>query len=80
MLLGFGFGTLGLDEVCGVTASGNTRVTRLASWFGARVTATRPGPGWMAARGWQEVEWRVTRAEWERSPASAVRGPPRAPG
>ena len=72
-LLGFGFGSLGLGEVRGVTASGNARVARLAGWFGARVTATRPGPGWMAARGWREVEWRVTRAEWERSPASAVR-------
>lgn len=73
-LLDLGFGTLGLDEVRGLTASGNSRVTRLAGWFGARVTAARPGPAWMADRGWQEVEWRVTRPEWERSPAFAVRG------
>ncbi len=72
-LLDFGFGTLRLGEIRGVTASGNTRVARLASWFGARVTATRPGPDWMTARGWQEVEWRVTRAEWERSPAARRR-------
>ncbi len=72
-LLGFGFGTLEFDAICGATASGNTRVARLASWFGARVTATRPGPNWMAARGWREVEWRVTRAEWENSPAARTR-------
>jgi RimJ/RimL family protein N-acetyltransferase len=63
-LVDHGFRELGLDRIVGNTASGNWRVERLAQWFGARVVARRPGPGWMAARGWQEVDWSLLREEW----------------
>lgn len=66
-LLDFGFDTLGLRMVVGDTASGNRRVEKLASWFGARIIDRRNGPGWMGARGWQEVDWALTRDEWNRS-------------
>jgi ribosomal-protein-alanine N-acetyltransferase len=66
-LLDYGFGTLGLDTIIGDTASGNSRVERLARWFGARIVARRAGPAWMQARGWQEVDWALDREEWDRS-------------
>lgn len=71
-LLETGFVDLGLREIRGVTASGNARVARLAQWFGAEPVATRQGPDWMRARGWSEVEWRITRAAWQRARPSAA--------
>ena len=66
-LLDYGFGPLGLDTVVGTTSSGNNRVEKLARWFGASVVATRTGPAWMQARGWQEVDWALRRKDWEKS-------------
>jgi RimJ/RimL family protein N-acetyltransferase len=66
-LLEFGFCDLGLREIRGLTVGANARVGRLASWFGAVVVATRPGPASMLARGWCETEWRITRESWERT-------------
>jgi ribosomal-protein-alanine N-acetyltransferase len=63
-LASYGFETLGLQRVLGSTASGNRRVTKLAEWFGARIIATREGPGWMTARGWKEVDWALDRQDW----------------
>jgi [ribosomal protein S5]-alanine N-acetyltransferase len=60
----FGFGVLRLDRIIGDTASGNRRVERLARWFGAEIVASRPGPGWMTARGWSEVDWALSRETW----------------
>jgi ribosomal-protein-alanine N-acetyltransferase len=65
-LLGFGFGDLGLQEICGVTVDANARIARLAEWFGAEAVATRAGAAWMSARGWNETEWRITRDQWRR--------------
>jgi ribosomal-protein-alanine N-acetyltransferase len=65
-LLDFGFGRLGLLDIHGVTTVENRRVTRLARWFGAEAVATRPGPAWMSAGGWSEVEWRISRERWMR--------------
>lgn len=64
-LLAFGFGELGLREVVGATVSANARVARLVAWYGADVEAERAGAPWLAAHGWHEVVWRVTRAAWE---------------
>jgi ribosomal-protein-alanine N-acetyltransferase len=58
-----GFGTLKLRDIYGGTVSANARIARLANSFGA-VATTRPTP-WMAARGWSQVEWHVTREQWE---------------
>jgi ribosomal-protein-alanine N-acetyltransferase len=66
-LVEFGFDTLHLETIIGITASGNKRVAKLARWFGARIVDRRAGPEWMAARGWQEVDWALTRNEWRRS-------------
>jgi ribosomal-protein-alanine N-acetyltransferase len=63
-LIDHGFAEFGLERIVGNTASGNRRVERLARWFGARIVARRPGPEWMAARGWQEVAWALTRQGW----------------
>ena len=60
----FAFGILKLRNIYGGTVSANARVARLASSFGA-VATTRPTPAWMAARGWSQVEWHVTREQWE---------------
>lgn len=69
-LLVYGFGTLDLHSISGDTASGNTRIAKLAGWFGAKITDRRDGPDWMKARGWQEVDWILTRADWLRSRAA----------
>lgn len=63
-LLDHGFTSLGLDAVVGETSTGNTRVEKLARWFGGRETARRDGPDWMSVRGWQEVDWTITRKAW----------------
>jgi [ribosomal protein S5]-alanine N-acetyltransferase len=64
-LLDFGFRELGLEVISGSTVSANARINRLAEWFGAEVMAIRPGASWMSDRGWNEVDWRITRAMWE---------------
>jgi ribosomal-protein-alanine N-acetyltransferase len=66
-LIEYGFQTLDLHTIIGVTASGNRRVEKLARWFGAEIIAHRDGPSWMAERGWQEVDWALARADWEKS-------------
>jgi [ribosomal protein S5]-alanine N-acetyltransferase len=63
-LIEHGFQELGLHRIIGSTASGNRRVERLARWFGAEVVARRDGPAWMAARGWSEVDWALSRDAW----------------
>lgn len=63
-LVDFGFGNLKLRTIYGGTVSANARVARLASSFGA-VATTQPTPAWMVARGWSQIEWHVTREQWE---------------
>lgn len=67
-LLEYGFSTLDLETIIGSTASGNARVEALALWFGATIADRRDGPAWMKARGWNEVDWALSRAAWEGSP------------
>lgn len=64
-LLDFGFRELKLDAISGSTISANVRIARLAAWSGAEVVAIRVGSRWMSERGWSEVDWRITRAQWE---------------
>jgi [ribosomal protein S5]-alanine N-acetyltransferase len=64
-LVEHGFRDLDLRTIVGDTASGNRRVEKLACWFGASITGRRDGPEWMAARGWQEVDWALTRDGWD---------------
>lgn len=65
-LLDFGFRELKLEAISGSTVSANMRIARLAEWLGAEVVAIRAGSTWMSQRGWSEVNWRITRAQWER--------------
>ena len=78
-LIDYGFGTLQLQDIKGDTASGNRRVEKLARWFGAKIVARRTGPAWMQGRGWQEVDWALSREDWERSRGRVRRGSPRRP-
>lgn len=66
-VIAFGFDALGLECILGSTASGNRRVESLARWFGAEIVARRPGPGWMEARNWVEVDWALPRTRWNRT-------------
>jgi ribosomal-protein-alanine N-acetyltransferase len=63
-LLSFGFTALGLRVVTGSTVSANTRIARLAEWFGAEIVSTHPGPDWMTAQGWCNVSWRIPLEQW----------------
>lgn len=71
-LVQYGFKTLGLKEIIGDTASGNRRVAKLARWFGAEIVARRPGADWMKARGWEEVDWAITKQRWEQKAPRAL--------
>lgn len=75
-----GFRDLGLDAVRGSTASGNKRIERLARWFGAEIISRRAGAGWMAARGWAEVEWALPRSYWESTKRGAAEDVHEGPG
>jgi RimJ/RimL family protein N-acetyltransferase len=74
-LVQYGFETLALGAIIGDTASGNRRVEKLARWFGAEIVARRTGPGWMQARGWQEVDWAINRENWQQAPPRPVKSP-----
>ena len=74
-LVRYGFETLNLTAIIGNTASGNRRVEKLARWFGAKLVARRTGPDWMQARGWQEVDWEITRHKWEQATSASARVP-----
>lgn len=63
-MIAFGFRELDLVTIIGDTASGNNRIARLAKWFGAEITAERPGPDWMNERGWTEIDWSLHRHVW----------------
>ena len=74
-LLRFAFQTLGVETVIGDTGSGNRRIEKLASWCGAELVARRVGPVWMQARGWQEVDWSLSRSQWQRAQERFGRDP-----
>lgn len=64
-MLDFAFRELGVGVVSGSTVSANTRILRLAVWFGAEMVATSPVGKGLAARDWRNVEWRITRERWQ---------------
>ena len=72
-LIDFGFTTLGLSEVRGISVSANSRVTRLAQRYGFVPVGGRAGSEWMRARGWHHTEWQLTRERWEVFRSSTMR-------
>jgi [ribosomal protein S5]-alanine N-acetyltransferase len=64
-LLDFGFTTLRLSEVRGISVSANSRVARLAHRYGFVAVGRRPGSEWMRVRGWHHTEWQLTRERWD---------------
>jgi RimJ/RimL family protein N-acetyltransferase len=63
-ILGFGFRELGLEEVRALSVTENTRLSRLVTALGFTVLDRRPGPAWMAVRGWSQTEWQLSRERW----------------
>ena len=63
-LLTVGFASLDLEAVRGVTVSANERVARLVRRLGFQRVGDADGPSWLAARGWRETTWELTRARW----------------
>lgn len=78
-LVEFGFRDLKLREIYGRTVSANARVARLVSSFGG-VAVTQPTPASMAARGWSQVEWQITREQWESGRLTSRFSQPARPG
>lgn len=66
-MIEFGFTKLGLQQIFGSTISANSRVKRLAIWFGATEITRGPGPAWMQERGWHQTELQITCEAWERN-------------
>lgn len=65
-LINFGFRELGLQEIRGVTVSANMRVTRLAHRYGFIPFGERISPDWMILRGWNQIEWQLTKESWKK--------------
>ena len=57
-LLDFAFRDLKVGVVTGSTVAANTRISRLAAWFGAEMVMNDSGD-------WRAVQWRLTRERWE---------------
>jgi [ribosomal protein S5]-alanine N-acetyltransferase len=64
-LIEFGFRTLDLQEIRGISVSANRRVARLAQRYGFVAISTLPGLAWMQERGWHQIEWQLTRQTWK---------------
>lgn len=64
-LVAFGFGSLELHEIYGLTTASNFGAARLASWFGAVEISRGPRSGPIGGRGADApVEWCITRGAW----------------
>lgn len=64
----FAFGSLHVEAIVSDTSSGNHRVTKIAERYGAARIAERQGPSWMSMRGCTEVDWALTREQWNNRP------------
>jgi RimJ/RimL family protein N-acetyltransferase len=63
-LLAFGFRDLDLWRITADSVDANERIARLLLRLGFEAIGTRPGTGWMRARGWSHAEWLLTRDRW----------------
>jgi RimJ/RimL family protein N-acetyltransferase len=64
IILSFGFAELGLDEISGVAVAENEAVSKFARRLGFTARAARPGEPWMKERGWNALDWVLTRETW----------------
>lgn len=66
LLLGFGFDTLALEQIRGMSVTENAQVARLVQRFGFVEGATHAGNenAWMRARAWSFTEWVLTKDAW----------------
>jgi [ribosomal protein S5]-alanine N-acetyltransferase len=64
-LIEFGFQTLDLKTIYGISIGANLRVTKLAQYCGFVAIATPPNPEWMQEKEWHQIEWQLTRSAWE---------------
>jgi ribosomal-protein-alanine N-acetyltransferase len=64
LLLGFGFETLALEQIRGVSVTANAQVARLVRRLGFVEGATLAGNAWMRARAWTFTEWVLTKDAW----------------
>jgi RimJ/RimL family protein N-acetyltransferase len=64
MILGFGFAELRLDEISGVAVAENEAVSKFVRRLGFSSRAPRPGEPWMQERGWNALDWVMTRETW----------------
>jgi RimJ/RimL family protein N-acetyltransferase len=67
VLLRFGFESLALQQVRGVSVTENERVGTLVRRLGflGRIRPARDG--WMCTRGWSLTEWTLTKDDWMRN-------------
>ena len=66
-MIEFGFTKLRLQQIFGSTASANTRVRRLATWFGATEVVGNPAPTWIGMCGGNKTEWQIAFENWARN-------------
>jgi ribosomal-protein-alanine N-acetyltransferase len=67
LLLAFGFGSLGLEEVRATAVTENTRVARLVEDLRFSEAGRRRGDDWMDEKGWTLTDWSLTREVWLRA-------------
>jgi [ribosomal protein S5]-alanine N-acetyltransferase len=64
-LIEFGFRTLDLKTIYGISIGANLRVTKLAQYCGFVAIDTHLNPEWMQEKEWDRIEWQLTRSAWE---------------
>ena len=65
-MLQYGFYELSLDAVSGTTIPENTRITKLALWYGADITSAPREANSSNHCDANEIRWRLTFDQWER--------------
>jgi [ribosomal protein S5]-alanine N-acetyltransferase len=63
-MIRFGFDALRLDEIRGISVTANHRVERLVTALGFVNLGEHEGAPWMAARGWTNTTWGLTKSKW----------------
>jgi RimJ/RimL family protein N-acetyltransferase len=59
----FGFNELNLIKISGRTLDVNSKVGKLANYYGASISYLESA-NWVKKKGWKEVEWQLTKEKW----------------